>query len=276
MDALVSTAWLADALDAPDLRILDCTYLDPALGRDATAEHRAGHIPGARYLDLARISDPDTVLPTMLPPPALFAAEVGALGVGDGDRVVLYDESPWRTAARAWFSFRSFGLRAAILDGGLAKWRAEGRPLATGIGPATQRPLTLRTARSGVRDLAAVRAGLASGGEQLVDARSAPRFTGTEPDPRPGVAAGHIPGSVNLPYPRLFAPDGTYLPRPELARAFAAAGVDLDRPVVATCGSGVTAATIAFAAHLLGRDVPVYDGSWTEWGGDPATPKARA
>ena len=276
MSPLVSTAWLAEHLGAPDLRILDCTYLDPALGRDARAEHEAAHIPGAVFLDLKAVSDPDTDLPTMLPTGDHFARVVGALGVGTGNRVVLYDASPWRTAARAWFTFRSFGLAASILDGGLDRWRAEGRAVESGRVEPRPATLTVPSSRIAVRDLAAVRANLDARAEQMVDARSATRFSGEEADPRPGVAPGHIPGSVNLPYTKMFAADGTYKPLPELAQVFADAGIDLDRPLLATCGSGVTASTVAFAAHLLGREVPVYDGSWTEWGADPSTPKVTA
>jgi len=276
MDALVTTAWLADHLDDPDLRLLDCTYVDAGLGRDPQVEWRAAHIPGARFLDLKAVADPSTPLPTMLPPARLFADAMEQLGVGTGDRIVLYDDSPWRTAARAWFTFRSFGIAAAILDGGLTKWRAESRSLTAETRPPVAASFTPPAEHRGVRDLAAMRANLATGAEQVVDARSAPRFTGAEADPRPGVAPGHIPGSANLPYTRLFAPDGTYRPRTELAAAFADAGVHLARPLVATCGSGITASAIAFAAHLLGAEVPVYDGSWTEWGADPSTPKAVA
>jgi len=276
MPPLVTTAWLAAHLGAPDLRVLDCTYLDPALGRDARAEHRAAHIPGAAFLDLKAVSDPDSALPTMLPHGELFADALSALGVGTGDRVVLYDASPWRTAARAWFTFRSFGLSASILDGGFGKWRAEARPVESGVVEPRLATLAVPASRVAVRDLAAMRANLDTHAERTVDARSAARFSGAEADPRPGVAPGHIPGSVNLPYTRLFAADGTYKPPAELAQVFADAGIDLDRPLVATCGSGVTASTVAFAAHLLGREVPVYDGSWTEWGADPSTPKATA
>ena len=276
MHALVSTAWLADHLADPDLVVLDCTYLDPALGRDAAVEHRVAHIPGARFLDLKAASDPDSPLPIMLPPARHFASAIGALGVGERSRVILYDNSPWRTAARAWFTFRSFGLSAAILDGGLAKWIEEDRPLERGDAPVTPAAPQVEGVRHGVRDLDAVWSAMRTGEEQIVDARSAARFTGAEADPRPGVASGHIPGSTNLPYTRLFAADGIYKPPHELAEVFAEAGIDLDRPVVATCGSGVTASAIAFAAHLLGREVPVYDGSWTEWGAHPTTPKAAA
>ncbi len=271
MDALVSTEWLADNLGARDLRILDATLVAADTGRDPRAEYDAGHIPGARFLDLAKLRDTASPLPNMLPPVEQTASRLRALGIGDGDRVVLYDDSPWRTAARAWFVLRTFGIaNLAILDGGLAKWRAEGRPLETDTAPPRGRHLTPQSDLSPVRDLAAMRAAT----EQIVDARSAARFTGAEPDPHPGTAAGHIPGSRNLPYTRLFAADGTWQRGDALAAEFAAAGIDPARPVVATCGSGVTAAVLLFGLHLLGRDGALYDGSWSEWGADPATPKA--
>ena len=200
MDALVSTQWLADALGARDLRVLDATMVAADSGRDATAEFAAGHIPGAQFLDLAELRDTADPLPNMLPPVEKLASQLRALGVGDGDRVVLYDDSPWRTAARAWFVLRGFGLaNVAILDGGFAKWRAAGRPLETEIASARHRHLTPNPDRANVRDQAAMRANLAGGGEQVLDARSASRFTGAEADPHPGTAAGHIPGSRNLP-----------------------------------------------------------------------------
>ena len=276
MPPLVTTTWLDDHLADPDLRILDCTYVDASLGRNAQAEWQAAHIPGASFLDLKAVADTTTTLPTMLPSAAVFAQAMEQLGISHTDNIVLYDDSPWRTAARAWFTFRSFGIPAAILDGGLPKWRAEGRPLTTDILPVEQAQFIPPTERIAVRDLEDMRENLDTYAEQVVDARSIPRFTGAEADPRPGVAPGHIPGSVNLPYTRLFAPDGTYRPLPQLAAEFAAAGIDLTRPLVATCGSGVTASAVAFAAHLLGHEVPVYDGSWTEWGADPSTPKATA
>lgn len=275
MDALVSTHWLADTLGPRDLRVLDATMLAAETGRDAAKEFAAGHIPGAGFLNLAELRDTADPLPNMLPPVEKAISRLRALGIGDGDRIVLYDDSPWRTAARAWFVLRTLGLgKVAILDGGLAKWRAEGRPLETEAIAPRHRHLTPDPDFAAVRDQAAVLANLTSGTEQIVDARSAARFTGVEGDPHPGTAAGHIPGSRNLPYTSLFAPDGTWLRGEALAAAFASAGVDTDRPVVATCGSGVTAAVLLFGLHLLGRGGALYDASWSEWGANPATPKA--
>ena len=276
MDALVSTAWLAAELGAPDLRLLDATAfaLDP--GRDPHAEYLVRHIPGARFMDLAALADPDSDLPGMLPTAERFAERIGALGVGERDRIVLYDNSPHRTSARAWWMLRTFGAReVAILDGGLAAWIAEGRPLAVGEEPAPA-PARFHARRdaAAVRDLGQIRANLASPREQLLDARGAARFAGTEPDPH-GAAPGHIPGSRNLPYTRVLAPDGRFKEADALRAEFDAAGIDLARPLVTTCGSGVTAAVLLFAAALLGKsDVALYDGSWSEYGADPATAKA--
>ncbi|MCZ4342619.1 3-mercaptopyruvate sulfurtransferase [Sphingomonadaceae bacterium G21617-S1] len=275
MDLLVSTEWLANELGANDLRVVDATYfaLDPA--RDAQADYEAGHIPGAVYLDLANLKDEASSLPGMLPSAEKFASRMQSLGLGDGSRIVLYDNSPHRTAARAWFMFRMFGVnQVAILDGGLQKWVAEGRPLESGKVALRHRHFTVWRDSAAVRDLAQMKANVASGAEEVVDARSAKRFTGEEGDPR-GLALGHIPGSKNLPFDRLLNADGTFRTKDEIRAAFDAAGVDPAKPLVTTCGSGVTAAVVLFGAALLGReDVSLYDGSWSEWGLLPDTEKA--
>ncbi len=278
MDDLVSTAWLAERLDAPDLRLLDATYLPFEPERDAAAEYRAGHLPGARFLDLATLADPDSALPSTVPPLRLFVRRMAALGVARDDRIVLYDDSPHRTSARAWWLMRLFGAeRVAILDGGTAAWRAAGLPLDTGEGGgrAIAPEATGFVARNDamLTGFAAMRAAVADGA-QIVDARGRPRFSGAEPDPRAGVAPGHMPGARNLPYGRLFEPDGRWKSPDALAAAFDAVGIDPTAPTVFTCGSGITAAGLFFAAHRLGRSgLSLYDGSWSEWGADPTTPK---
>jgi thiosulfate/3-mercaptopyruvate sulfurtransferase len=272
MDPLVSADWLAKALAEPDLIVADATLLDPALGRDARAAYLAGHVPGAVFLDLAALRDTASPLPNTLPSRAQLAAHLGALGIGEGMRIVLYDDSPWRSAARAWFLLHSHGIGpVAILDGGLAAWRAGGHPLESGPVTRPARRITPRPDAARWRDQAQVRANLASAAEQLVDARSAARFTGVEGDPH-GAAPGHIPGSRNIPYGRFFDGDGRWKRDEALAETLAP--LDPDAPVVATCGSGVTAAVIAFGLHLSGREAAIYDGSWSEWGRDPSTPKA--
>lgn len=276
MDALVSTEWLAGELGAEDLRVVDATYcpFDPA--RNPEAEYVAGHIPGAVFLDLGGLADPATDLPGMVPPAGMFAERMTALGLAADQRIVLYDDSPNRTSPRAWWMLKLHGARqVAILDGGLAKWKAEGRPLGTGHEIATGPGFAVAKDGATLRDLDAMRRNQEEGGAQVVDARSEARFSGAEADPRPGVAPGHIPGSVNIPYGRMFNPDGTWKQGDALRAAFDAAGVDLDTPIIMTCGSGVTAAGLMFGAQLLGaRDVALYDGSWSEWGADPMTDKA--
>jgi thiosulfate/3-mercaptopyruvate sulfurtransferase len=275
---LVSTEWLAAHLGDPDLRILDATFYLPHLGRDARAEYRAAHIPGAVFFDIDKVADRGSRLPHMLPPPADFEEAAGALGIGDGDLVVVYAARYMIASARVWWTFRVFGHdRVAILDGGLQAWRTGGRPLVPGDPPAPPaRRFTAHPRARLVRDLAAMLANVESRREQVLDARSHGRFVGTEPEPRPGLRAGHIPGSLCLPYDRLFRPeDGRLLPPDRLGAVFEAAGVDRARPVATTCGSGVSAAVLAVGLHVLGRtEVPVYDGSWTEWAGRDDTPVA--
>jgi thiosulfate/3-mercaptopyruvate sulfurtransferase len=275
MDSLVTTAWLADTLDAPDLRVVDASYYLPEHERDARAEYAADHIPGALFLDLATFADPGSGLPSMVPPIEYAEERLGSLGIGNATRVVVYDDSPLHSAARGWWLLRLFGVaEVAILDGGLAKWRAEDRPTAHGIDTAEPAAFAASSAPERVRDIAAMTANLTRGAEQVIDARSPARFEGREPETRPNTEAGHIPGSRNLHYASLFNPDGTWKRGDVLAQAFADRGIDLDRPMVATCGSGITAAALVFGAHLLGHDAALYDGSWAEWGATPSAPKA--
>jgi len=273
MDSLVSTEWLAGELGSRDLKVVDATYFGG--GRDGRAEYEAAHIPGAVFLDLASLADSDDPLPNMRPPAHKFASRMQSLGIGDGSRVVIYDNSPLRTSARAWWLFRSFGaLQVAILDGGLAKWQAEGRPVETERPQVRHGHFTPLPDKEAAVDKSFMLNNIEQRSHQVLDARGADRFAGAGADPH-GVAGGHIPGSANLPYTRLFNEDGTYK-RPDALRAeLEAAGIDLGKPLVTTCGSGVTACVLLFAAHLIGKDdVKLYDGSWSEWGADPSTPKA--
>ena len=277
MDPLVSTDWLAAELGAPDLRILDATAFLPGSGRDARAEYAAAHIPGAVFFDHAEVSDPDSPLPHSWPSAPLFASRMRALGLGDHDRILVYDNSPIHTGARAWYLLKSFGARqVALLDGGLPKWLAEGRPTESGAPAPRPGHFTPQPAAGAVVDKGGVLALLGAGSHVIADARSADRFLGQAAEPRPGLAAGHIPGALSLPQSEFFRPDNSFKRGDELRAAFAAAGVDLSKPLVTTCGSGVTACVILFGAHLLGNtDLGLYDGSWSEWGADPDTPKAR-
>ena len=271
MDSLVSTQWLEEHLGEPDLIVVDCSWFMPSLGRSGRDEYREAHIPGARFLDIDEFSDRSNPVPHMLPSAAEFARGIERLGVGAGDRIVVYDNSPTRTAARGWFTLRHFGAdQVGILDGGFQKWLAEGRP--TESGEPASRPSTFEAVE---RDEVVTKQQLLAGmALPWLDARGKGRFEGTEPDPRAGVAAGHAPGARNLPFGSVYRDDGTFKPVEEMKRLFAEAGVDPTRPFVASCGSGVTANSLIFAAHLIGNDdAKLYDGSWSEWGADPATPK---
>ena len=274
MSTIVTTDWLAAHLRDPDLRVLDGTWHMPQLKRDPRAEFAQAHIPGAGFFDIDAIADHGTTLPHMLPTAAEFAAAVGALGVGSGDQVVVYDVRGVVSAARVWWTFRAFGHDAvAVLDGGLRKWQAEGRPVESGQPKPAARAFTARLRPELVRDVESMRANVTSRAAQVLDARSRGRFNGTEPEPRAGLRSGHIPGSLNLPYETLYRPDGTLKPPDEIRGAVTASGIDLGRPIVTTCGSGVTASVLALALHQLGRpDVAVYDGSWSEWGAREALP----
>ena len=277
MDSLVTTEWLAAELGAPDLRILDATTFLPGTGRDARAEFEAAHIPGALFFDIEAVSDPASPLPHTWPPAFLFASRMRALGLDNHDRIVVCDNSPIHTSARAWYMLRSFGARqVAILDGGLAKWVAEGRALESGSPSPRPGHFTADPPAGGLLDKAAMLAHVGADSHVIADARPAARFRADQPEPRPGLAAGHIPGARSLPQSAFFRADNSFKTGAELRALFDEAGVDLAKPLAATCGSGVTACVILFGAHLLGKtDLALYDGSWSEWGSDPATPKAQ-
>jgi thiosulfate/3-mercaptopyruvate sulfurtransferase len=271
MDDLVSTKWLAEHLD--DVLAVDCSWFMPSSGRDGHAEFLSSRIPGARFLDIDGVADKDHSAPHMLPDAATFGAAMRDAGIGRDDRIVVYDNSPLRTAARGWFMLRHFGAeQVAILDGGFSKWVREGRPVESGA-PADRDVRFEAVARPGeVVSLAEVLAGAGP----IVDARGKPRFEGSEDDPRPGVASGHIPGAKNVHFASLYNDDGTFKSEAEIRRLFAEAGADPDSAFVASCGSGVTANSLIFAARRLGnRDTRLYDGSWSEYGADPSTPKAK-
>jgi thiosulfate/3-mercaptopyruvate sulfurtransferase len=271
---LVSTEWLAAHLAVPDVKVVDATWYLPTLQRDARAEYAEAHIKGAVYFDIDDIADAASPWPHMLPDPVKFSSRVRKLGLGDGTRIIVYDNNRYSASARAWWMFRVFGHEdVAVLDGGLVKWRAEGRPVDDRPVVPKEAHFTARLNSLFLRDLEQIRANIVARREQVLDVRSAGRFAGTEPEPRAGLRSGHIPASLNLPYTDLIAPDGMLLPSGELRRRFAASGIEVDRPIVTSCGSGVTACTAALALHQIGAPaVAVYDGSWTEWGGRGDTP----
>jgi thiosulfate/3-mercaptopyruvate sulfurtransferase len=272
--SLVSTEWLAAHLTVPDVKVVDATWYLPTMQRDAKSEYVRSHIPAAVYFDIDEIADAASPLPHMLPDPVKFSSRVRKLGLGDGTRIIVYDSNRYSASARAWWMFRVFGHEeVAVLDGGLAKWRAEGRPLDDRTIVPRDAHFTARLNSLLVRDLEQLRANLVARREQVLDVRSAGRFAGTEPEPRAGLRSGHIPASVNLPYTELIATDGRLLPPADLRRRFAASGIDIEKPIVTSCGSGVTACTAALALDQIGAPaVAVYDGSWTEWGGRDDTP----
>jgi thiosulfate/3-mercaptopyruvate sulfurtransferase len=265
---LVSTAWLAARLDDPDLRVLDASWYLPAMNRDARAEYAAAHIPNARFFDIDEISDTTSALPHMAPPPDQFASRMRAMGIGDGQQVVVYDGAGLFSAARVWWTFRLMGHdNVAVLDGGLPKWRAEGRALTDAPPVIRERHFHAVPQPERVRDVTQVAQALKLDQAQVVDARPAPRFRGEVPEPRAGLRSGHMPGAKNLPFNGVLRPDGTLMDERGLRAAFSVAGVDLDRPLITSCGSGVTAAVLSLALARLGhKDNALYDGSWAEWG----------
>ncbi|MEM7074484.1 MAG: 3-mercaptopyruvate sulfurtransferase [Pseudomonadota bacterium] len=271
---LVSTAWLAEHLNDPDMRLLDASWYLPGEDGDARAEYESGHIPGARFFDIDEISDARSDLPHMAPPVEKFMSRMRAMGVGDGHQVVIYDGQGLFSAARVWWLFRLMGQsNVAVLDGGLPKWRAEGRPLEDLPPIIRDRHMTVRREAHRVKDVTQVAAASKLGDQEIIDARAPGRFRGTAPEPRPGMRSGHIPGAKNVFYKSLLNTDGTLKQPVELRAVFESAGVDLSKPAITSCGSGVTAAIVSLALERIGkRDHALYDGSWSEWGASTTLP----
>ncbi|OWY08417.1 3-mercaptopyruvate sulfurtransferase [Thioclava sp. F42-5] len=265
---LVSTDWLATHLKDPDLRILDASWFLPQMERDAKATYEAKHIPGARFFDIDEISDNRSDLPHMAPPPEKFISRMRAMGVGDGHQVVIYDQHSVFSAPRVWWTFRLMGKTdVAVLDGGLPKWEAEGRPLEDMPPMVRDRHMTVQRQSGLVKDVTQVAHASKLGDHEIIDARPNDRFLGNGTEPRPGLRSGHIPGSRNLPFGELLTPEGTFKSPDEIKALFEAAGVDLSKPAITTCGSGVSAAILALALEIIGKsDWSLYDGSWSEWG----------
>jgi thiosulfate/3-mercaptopyruvate sulfurtransferase len=273
---LKSTAWLAEHLHDRDVVVVDASYPTVMQKRDTLAEYRSGHIPGAVFFAIDAISDHSTELPHMLPGPKQFGEAVSALGIGDGDTIVVYDSLGLYSAPRVWWTFRIFGAENVyILDGGLPKWKAEGRPLETGDAKRPPRQFNAEMNVGAVATLSDMRMAVTDGKSQIVDARSAARFKGQAPEPRPGLRSGRMPGSFNVPFDRVVE-NGTLVSGERIAAAFSEAGVDLDKPVITSCGSGMTAAILSFALASIGKPAQaLYDGSWTEWGSRPDVPVER-